>query len=372
MTGIVDLPTEILVDIFERPTFPTDTLYALALLCRRLHFIALPIFLSRHGFTPGSNSVVIKMDAGCHDILAALNMALFAPQPQSITCALPHPSCTSIFPLIPHLERLENYISHLPSVQCVTLVLDDRGSVCLSVGDDRALRTWTVHLERLLNCIVKKQCSSLTILHGGQFTRTYEVATANARPSHIQTLFSALPKLLRGKDSETQEFRRAPHQGPRRIEMDSCYPSSKLTSLDIRSAALILPPGLRWTLTALRNCGIKSLTLGRGVEYSDIWGTVFPLIASAARGLTSLMLVDVDSISDEDILDFIARLPQLRHLTIASGRQSKIRETATPLIPLRFLESIRAPPPFSPHCAPYSALWMRTAVPRASPSQSTR
>ncbi|KAJ6464858.1 hypothetical protein C8R45DRAFT_1023399 [Mycena sanguinolenta] len=366
MPGLVDLPNEILVTIFEDRTFPTDTLYALALLSRRLHFIALPIFLSRHGVTTDSKTVDIQMEADRRDLLAALNIALFALQPEAITCALPHPSCTSIFPLIPHIDRLTNYFSRLPSVQHVTLVLDSSGGTCLAVGDDRALRAWSIHLGRLLNCIVKKQCSSFTIQNGGQFTKTYEVDTKTGRRGSLNlssilpkiefgrrvslNLSSVLPKLLlQGKNSETQAFRRAPHQGLDRIEMSSCYSSSHLTSLDIRSAALILPPGLSWTLTALRNCGIKSLTLGRGIKDAGIWGTVLPLIASAGRSLTSLTLTEFDpgSISDNDILAFIARLPQLRHLSISSGTtRTKIPEAAGPLIPLRALETLRAPPAF--------------------------
>ncbi|KAF7337395.1 hypothetical protein MSAN_02265800 [Mycena sanguinolenta] len=151
-----------------------------------------------------------------------------------------------------------------------------------------------------------------------------------------------------GKNGETHEFRRAPHQGPERIEMGSCYSSTTLTSLDIRSATLVIPPGLRWTLTALRNCSIKSLTLGRGVEGAAIWSTVLPLIASAGRSLTSLTLIEFDSgsISDTDILTFIARLPHLRHLSISSGRENRISESIRRLIPLRAVETLRAPPAF--------------------------
>ncbi|KAJ6578193.1 hypothetical protein B0H19DRAFT_1122635 [Mycena capillaripes] len=339
-TGILDLPTEILVNILEHPTFPTNTIYALALLCRRLHFIALPIYLSRHGFTPASNSVVIAMEADRPDLLTALQTALFTPQTARITCIFPHPSCTSIFPLLSHLQRLENYVSRLPSVEQVTLHLDTKGSACLCVGDDPALRAWVGHLESLLNCIVGKQCSSLTMLHGGQFTRAYEVVRPVARTSPLQRLLSALLRR-----NETQVFRRAPHQGPMRIEMGPCHRSSKLTSLEIQSAILMVPPGLRWTLTAFRNCPITSLTLGRGVEEPIIWRVVLPLIASAARRITSLTLVEAEFLSDGDILDFVARLPRLRHLTISSRNQTELRQPErAPPIPLRSLEILRAPP----------------------------
>ncbi|KAF8128048.1 hypothetical protein K438DRAFT_1948900 [Mycena galopus ATCC 62051] len=351
MAGLLDLPTELLIDILENPTFPTETLYALSLLCRRLHFIALPIFLSRHGFAPDSIAVTIQIREDGRDLLAALQSSLLPTQPQSLTCVFPHPSCTSIFPLLPHIERLEKYISCLPSVQHVTLELDTWGSVCLAVGDDRALRAWAIDMESLLNCIVEKQCASLAIRHGGQFSRAYEVAPGgvNQRLTSIRRLFSAVPKLfLRTKVSETQRFSRAPHQGTGRIEMGACRRSPKLTSLDIRSAAFFLPPGLNWTLTALRNCRIQSLTLSRSVEDATTWSTVLPLIASAGRGLISLTLIDADHLSDGEYLDFIAQLPRLRHLSVDSRRQVEIRESCA-LIPLRTLETLRAPPRLIEH-----------------------
>ncbi|KAJ6595127.1 hypothetical protein DFH09DRAFT_159014 [Mycena vulgaris] len=117
-TGILDLPTEILVDILENPTFPIDTLYALASLSRRLHFIALPIYFSRHGMPSTPNSVVITMRMNRKDLLSALQIALFIPQIDSITCIFPHPSCTSIFPILPHLRRLESHCSPFLGETC--------------------------------------------------------------------------------------------------------------------------------------------------------------------------------------------------------------------------------------------------------------
>jgi hypothetical protein len=58
--------------------------------------------------------------------------------------------------LLPHLRRLENYISQLPSARHATLCLDIRGSACLAVGDDKALRAWTTRMESLLKCILEK------------------------------------------------------------------------------------------------------------------------------------------------------------------------------------------------------------------------
>ncbi|KAF8128042.1 hypothetical protein K438DRAFT_2000500 [Mycena galopus ATCC 62051] len=81
-------------------------------------------------------------------------------------------------------------------------------------------------MESLLNCVVKKQCASLAIMHRGQFMRAYEVSPGSIDqcPTLIQHLFSAVPKLLlHTKVSEMQQFSCVPHQGAGQIEMDTDY-----------------------------------------------------------------------------------------------------------------------------------------------------
>ncbi|KAF7340435.1 hypothetical protein MVEN_01963600 [Mycena venus] len=361
-TGILDLPTEILVYVLDNPSLSTSTLYSVALSCRRLHFLALQIYFHRYGLTPTSKSIVIDMRSDRRDVLAALQTALFIPQTEVITFVFPHPSCTSISPLLRHLTRAEDYISRLPSVKHVTLCLDGRGSVCLSVGDDRELRAWTTRLESLLACIVKKQCECLTMINGGQFTRAYELVPPIPRRSPIKRLLSTVLglQLQRRIPSETQDFRRVSKQGRTHIEMTlptSLHPASRLSILEIHSAILVLPPGLCWTLTVLRTCPITSLKLERRVEDSIPWGTVLPLIGSAAGRLTSLTLVeaslisggDTDSFSEADVLDFISRLPQLRHITVSYKNRKDLRESDGPLIHLQDLEILRAPSTFILH-----------------------
>ncbi|KAJ6534815.1 hypothetical protein B0H19DRAFT_1271511 [Mycena capillaripes] len=299
LAGILDLPTEILVAILESPRVSDGTLRSLARVCRRLHFIALPIYFSRNGLTPSSDFLDLSLRSDGHDLLGVLLTALFTPETQNITCHFPHPDCTSIYPLLSHLKRLEKYISRLPSVKVVQLQLDVAGSVCLSSGDDHALKAWTGQLESLLNCIVKKQCKSLTMDYGSQFTRSYEVGPPSSPRGPITRLFAAVPKLLSRDSGETagvtEHFRRNPRQGHRRFKVtlpSSVHRSARLTSLEIYSPILLLPPGLQWTLTALRTCPVTSLTMERREAYSIPWSTVLPLIGSAGKCLSSLTLTD--------------------------------------------------------------------------------
>ncbi|KAJ7440729.1 hypothetical protein FB451DRAFT_1442930 [Mycena latifolia] len=121
--------------------------------------------------------------------------------------------------------------------------------------------------------------------------------------------------------------------------------SSHLTSLDIQSAILILPPILHWTLDAVRNCRTISLTLCRRVAEPKTWSIVLPLIASAAPNLTKVALLKADLIPDSDFLAYIAQLPLLKDLTISSGSTAVIQH-GNPVVEFRHLETLRAPPNF--------------------------
>ncbi|KAJ7447682.1 hypothetical protein FB451DRAFT_1290153 [Mycena latifolia] len=121
--------------------------------------------------------------------------------------------------------------------------------------------------------------------------------------------------------------------------------SFHLTSLDIQSAILILPPVLHWMLDAVRNCRTISLTLCRTVAEPKTWSIILPLIASTAPNLTKVALLKADFIPDSDVLAFIAQLPLLKDLTISSDSTAVIQH-GNPVVEFRHLETLRAPPNF--------------------------
>ncbi|KAF8160274.1 hypothetical protein K438DRAFT_2025864 [Mycena galopus ATCC 62051] len=95
-----------------------------------------------------------------------------------VSCVFPHPSCTSIAPFVMQMKRLRTFISRLSSVEAVTLDFDISAhamSRCLSAGTDSVLNEWASQDGALLNCIVQRECSSLTIMNGGQLTAAHQV-----------------------------------------------------------------------------------------------------------------------------------------------------------------------------------------------------
>ncbi|KAK7028341.1 hypothetical protein R3P38DRAFT_920864 [Favolaschia claudopus] len=359
---LLSLPNELLIIIFENPKFPVDHLATLSLLCRRLHFLALPIYFARSGMPSPTKSAHIHLSKDGHDMLAALTMALFITSMEDITCIFPHPSCTSVLPLIPHLNRFRRFVAKFPSVGRVTLQLDARNSMCNSTGDDAALRAWSSCFGGLLNCLVERRCSELTVRYGGYLTRSYELTVPPGLAKfRVRNVLRAMRALLfrsqSGKELD-QTFCRSAEQGKQRGALPAISSkaarSSTLRSLRIQSAVLVMPPSLNWTLSALRSCPITSLTLFQISLELEIWAAALTLIASAAPNLTDLSLSELDAIAAVDILKFCSRLPRLTNLEIgdnleAAGTPTQCRAGKGSWPEFRHLVSLRAPADFVRH-----------------------
>ncbi|KAJ6580729.1 hypothetical protein B0H19DRAFT_1328838 [Mycena capillaripes] len=319
---ITDLPTEILVDIFEHPTFPTESLYFLALLCRRLNFIALPIYFSRNEIDLDSDYAVVSLHADQLDVLSALHICLSISSMERIEFIFPHPSCISIFPFLKQMKRVETFISRLSSVKEVSLTLDrtSKGR-CLALGTDEVLHAWATQLRDLLSCIVERGCISLTVINGTHLTEAYQLNSLGAPQKYLSKV---LQRLLLPQDTGTLGFRRNPRQGTDDALLSiPLFADSRLKSLRIDSATLILPPGLHWTLTVLRHSPITSLSMSMSLAEPRVWTTVLPLIASSAPNLTAVSLTELASPSrykgapDESLaFAFLASLPRLTDIEL--------------------------------------------------------
>ncbi|KAJ7777081.1 hypothetical protein B0H16DRAFT_1504279 [Mycena metata] len=116
---LVDLPPEVLLSIFE---FLNAELLSLSVLCRRLHFLALPLFLERHSIPAPSEETVVKFDAFCSpddDVLRALTIALFVPSIDHLSCVFPDPSY--IFRHLETIRRVTRLVKRLERVGKLSL-----------------------------------------------------------------------------------------------------------------------------------------------------------------------------------------------------------------------------------------------------------
>ncbi|KAJ7432150.1 hypothetical protein FB451DRAFT_1317386 [Mycena latifolia] len=303
--------------------------------------------LSVTAFPPQAIRLILREDR--QDVLTALSTALFnfIPSLDTVTCIFPHPACTSILPFLEHVDRLERFIARAPSLKHIALQLDTPSSICLSVGGDEALRAWTRHFGGLLNCILRRQCVSLTVTNGGYFTRSHELPPTNGyvrrQVSRLARRLQELASPWRAEPfSGTAKFHRVSGQGKERIEIPlplNCSHASRLTTLHIQSAVLLLPPGLSWTLKALRTCPISSLTFSQVAIAPREWGAVLLPIASAAAHLTTVSFFAHDYIRSTDIMGtdivaFAGRVPGLTQLDILGPRaDGGLATTAIPDLP---------------------------------------
>ncbi|KAJ7888408.1 hypothetical protein B0H14DRAFT_2693892 [Mycena olivaceomarginata] len=340
MAGITDLPTEILVNILEHPTFPTESLYFLALLSRRLHFIALPIYFSRNGVDVESATVTL-LPHGL-DPLSALQISLFVSSMEKLTCLLPHPSCTTISPVLTQLRRLETFISRLTSIQEVRL---DLGSPhgCLSTGPDKELEAWSSHFGGLLSCIVQRGCRALTVTGGTCFINAYELDDPVSSTKHIRRVIG---KMLAPPVPTVLGFKRHPKQGKAHhgISLSSMLSTTaEITSLTVDSATSDRPAGLEWTLAALRHSPITSLSIAMFRFY--------PSLPPPLPNITTLSLTHLDVDGELDIITFISQLPHLTHLHLThhplwGPRGHQVKGVT---LPLWNLVTLRAPPNLIEH-----------------------
>ncbi|KAJ6589770.1 hypothetical protein B0H19DRAFT_1249290 [Mycena capillaripes] len=269
-----------------------------------------------------------------------------------LTCILPHPSCTTIFPFLAQIRRLETFVSRLTSIKEVCLDLDSTHGVrCLSIGTDKDLQAWSSHFGGLLSCIIQRGCKTLTIVAGTYLINAYELDDAGGRTKHLRQV---IRRLFVPPAATALGFKRNPAQGKahHRVAFPSLLSdTAQLTSLNINSATLIVPPGLEWTLAALRHSPINALSIAMSRVPARIWRVVLPLIASAAPNITTLSLTHLDVDGESDIISFLFQLPRLAHLHLThhqlwGPRGHRVKGVT---LPLRHLITLRAPPNLVEH-----------------------
>ncbi|KAJ6595146.1 hypothetical protein DFH09DRAFT_1305826 [Mycena vulgaris] len=278
----LDLSTEILLQVLKNPLLPPETVYSLALLCRRLDLTALPVYFARRGLNSHSEAIRLTLSANGRDLLSALRTALSTLSRSSI----------------PLRASFRTHPAPRSSLSSNISILDARGSMCLSVGSDDTLRSWACHFGNLLNCIIENGCTSLTIAHGGYFTKAYELSTTNKHARRVSRYQGQIRALLSARRAELcglAIFTARLSRG--KSKLNSHYPSI----LDARRPSN-LP---RFIDDFLQTRGIAS-----------VWGVVLPLISSTAAKLTSVSFLAVDGIADADIAGFVASLPDLTHLHV--------------------------------------------------------
>ncbi|KAJ7363094.1 hypothetical protein DFH08DRAFT_1025795 [Mycena albidolilacea] len=356
--GISDLAVDILVNILEDSTIPTEILYFLALLSRRLNYIALSLYFS-WSIDPETKSVTITLYAYRLDPLPALNKCLWISSMERVECIFPDSSSMMlvfdeirIVPFLGQMKRVEAFFSRLTSVKEVVLKLDSTpNGRCLARGSDETLRRWATHLQHLLNCILERGCSSLTVMNGKHFIEANQVDPPRISAGVLARVDPKGVAAAEGKDTQL-------HCGRRWVDHTAVLRSSLSTQLlehRLDYTLQFVPPGLYLTLAALRQSPITSLVIRMSLVGPHIWSTVLPFIASACLNLTRVSLTQLPSPSEYPdaptetlALAFLARLPrladvELTHRISPYGLSFGLHRTKGPAKSLKYLTKLRAP-----------------------------
>ncbi|KAJ3505355.1 hypothetical protein NMY22_g17616 [Coprinellus aureogranulatus] len=175
---------------------------------------------------------------------------------------------------------------------------------------------WVRAMEKLLNTIVEKGCTSLQVNGLRQILRLPSPG-ANEESGYLYE-----DTVLRGPTWEYQRDHARPTTHPNRQNDEilaylppAAKANTQLTHMTIGSNALFCPPLLQWTYLALGCSPISTLTI-RNVDFmGPTWSILSTLLPRARPYLRRLELSNVGSVSHEQITHLMAAFPELEYLS---------------------------------------------------------
>nr|GAT44869.1 predicted protein [Mycena chlorophos] len=341
MTSLLDLPDELLVAICSSRVLASEDLFRLALVCRRVHSIALHAFfaLTVTGFGPESRSLTVHMATSGPDALSGLCVALFPLPPlEELFIVLPNVFSpidivyigwneTKYLPA--HLRKIEGFFTGLTgrlAPKAITLQLEEYRTDLWYGATEDARAEAAAHLQSCFNVALGTGCETLSVLNGGFYYQQPSSASGTGIVKRLRGIFRDRPS----RDKSQSSIMRGTQP--------------RMTSFDIGSNVLLAPEMVDWTLTVLRVSPITHLT----ISAMNLGPNLHRLqdLAAVRPGLTSFTL------REAEIVPWFHRIPaalaaftSLVHLTIAS-RDGHLGIPRQFDLSLPFLESLRAPPRF--------------------------
>ena len=309
--GMLDLPNEIIIFILE--DLEDDELFSLTLLSRKLHQLALPIYLSRNGISSRPSSQLLLFDDWSNSILKALNVALFRPTLNSLLFTLlchKHPDDLSrqflmINRLVGKVSTLHEASINFDTVNPLVRVKEEEIVMSRFFGDIEypnhgLAQQFGRELTVMMESILTSGCHSFTISHSGAYLPPSDEikAVILANFYGLQFIKKKVARLLRPFSSM---FPRS-------------YPTSTsaLRTFNLHSPIALHPNVCRWTIDTLNNSNLTSLSISqnRSTETS-VWSLVLPCITMSSL---SHLSIDLCSIKTADLFKFFRRHPLIENL----------------------------------------------------------
>ena len=311
MTGVLDLPVEIILAILDHVS--KNSLLCLSLTCRSLNYPSTSALLERCGIRDPTNCTfdLYATLEGQADALSALQTGLHIQRMKFLRCNL-HPSTCSPqwgWPAAKLVRRLRRLMLGLTSIDEVVLSFNIRG---MMAPRDMDLESGVIILQNLLNAVITK-CKIFRIMNAGPFFG--EIYIFNQLDSG-SSVTQGLRRSDHRNDSPDWQYMRNVSKGTRPLL--TCPPAAleqiALNKMEIDALSLFTPPCSNWTFTVLKQSRITSLTVNLTWPTSKYTqaerSLIFSRLAESLQAsLKFLFLKRVTHLLDA--LGFIAQLPLL-------------------------------------------------------------
>ncbi|KAF7370373.1 hypothetical protein MSAN_00668800 [Mycena sanguinolenta] len=258
--GILRLPNEVLIQVFEvDPGNPG--VFSISTLCRRLHYLALPIYLTAHGI-PDPQTLLSQdliLPATQFHLLQPLRTALFIRSLKHISCSFPFrqvffpsPRESRLYEFFHQVRRLTGFLANLERVDEVTLEFQVH---YWFIAMDRSvafenLNAWDATISPLLDVVLEKGCTALNVYGGIVVVEDFQLKHPPPRargsilppvvPLKQLSFLSAIGRQITGVFGIGQK-----------AEVEGKTPLG-LRTFNIHSSILLLAPCYGWTMATLR------------------------------------------------------------------------------------------------------------------------
>ncbi|KAJ7164030.1 hypothetical protein C8R43DRAFT_989543 [Mycena crocata] len=341
--GLLRLPNELLLEVLQQLDGNDWGILAISTSCKRLHYLALPIYLAAYGITDTASlaTEALTLLPPQLDVLIALQTCLFVRSLKHISCSFSLNSARRDYSsrdmdrFFRHLRRLAAFISILNSVDEVTLNFEDVNlwAISESLG---VLEIWASVISTLLDTILEKQCKifnvvgGMFIVHPSQFQRKGPRATVKRR-TIISDVGRRIGSAFAGKTVPPAS--------------DSGKSPAGLQAFNIHSRVLLLHPCYDWTIAALSTSpNLTSLSIVH-VEIPDSnWDNImFNIHAPALQDLTIDLHCRISAAAFDQL--FI-RHPRLRFLSLGRNLHSLAESDVASKDCLPNLTTLSGPPSY--------------------------
>lgn len=355
--NLLDLPNELLLQILSPNNgLSPDDIYHTAFVSHRLLSLALPLFLAAEGIkNPEYETSVYVLrwtredlvsSARRPNVLSALNLSSSITGMQHFRCFFQDPDTKSLLNSLQHtyhlpgaITRVSQFISRLERIEKAEIYLiwdqyfvkREQKITDISFGD---LKEWTKAFARMLNLIVERGCTSLTIQYDPAILPAFRFRLGGPMQKAISYLIP--------RDKEPAQLRwefENLHGSDKYVQLEvdlaaRLTPAAQvvqaISSLCIHSPALLLPPFIAWTTSLIRTQkSLTSISFACITFPQGIWATVLPAIADAASTrLTELKFYhNCPHLESQDLLNFIYSFPNLTHLSVDRTFRARFQQT---------------------------------------------